>query len=158
VTDIVWFLLLDGIPGDSADAHHSAEIELDTLNWGASVDRPASTGAGSGTGRPRVHALHASARLGRSSPLLFLSTVREQHLRTAKVTGVLPGEHPRTYVELVLSDAVITAWSVSAEPGEVRDSLSLEFGTVSYTVRPQRPDGTPDEPVVAEWDLDAHRW
>jgi type VI protein secretion system component Hcp len=37
------------------------------------------------------------------------------------------------------------------------DQVAFDFGRIEVEYRPQRPDGTPDPPVKAGWDLKANK-
>ena len=49
---VAYFLKLDGIVGESKDAKHPGEIELESFSWGETVSIGGSSGAG-GRARPR---------------------------------------------------------------------------------------------------------
>ena len=47
------FLKLEGIEGESLDQNHKGEIELLSINWGATQSGTSGYGGGSGGGRGR---------------------------------------------------------------------------------------------------------
>ncbi len=55
---VAYFLKLDGVPGESKDAKHPGEIELESFSWGESNTGAAAGGGGGGAGKVQVEDLH----------------------------------------------------------------------------------------------------
>jgi len=77
------FLKLDGIKGESADAKHKGEIDIESFSWGMSQTGVSATGGGGGAGRVKVHDISFVKRTDASSPLLMLNCANGAHIKEA---------------------------------------------------------------------------
>ena len=83
-----FFLKLDGIPGESRDAHHKDEIDLESFSWGESHD-PGGGGGGAAVaaGKAQFEDLNVVMKLSKASPLLLLACASGQHIKGAVLTA-----------------------------------------------------------------------
>jgi type VI secretion system secreted protein Hcp len=155
------FLKIDGIPGESQDAQHKDEIELESFSWGETQPVPhAATGAGAGAGRVEIHDFHFVARISKASPKLLLACASGQHLRQATLTARKAGATPFEFLVVKLSDLLVTSYDVGGSAHQDAppvDQVSLHFAKIEVEYRPQKPDGSPDAPVKAGWDVANNR-
>jgi type VI protein secretion system component Hcp len=137
-----YFLLLNGIAGDSIDARHPKWIDVQSLSWGASL--PAVIGGssgGSGTGKASISELNVTTPLGSAGPIVFRTLATGQHVTTATLEGVSLKENLR-FLKVVLEDLLITSYATSAGvPGRPQDSLSIFFAKITYSFWPILPSG-----------------
>ena len=75
---VQYFLKLQGVEGESQDARHRDEIEVEAWTWGE-TNRSA-RGERRGAGRVTMGDLRFTARTGRASPKLFLACAAGQHI------------------------------------------------------------------------------
>ncbi len=150
---VAYFLRLDGIPGESKDAKHPGEIEVESFSWGETASIAATT-SGAGAGKVQVEDLHVTMATSKASPLLFLACATGQHLKTAVLTARKAGRAPLEFFVITLTDVLVSAYHVGG--GTVAgptDQLSLNFARVQIEYRPQKPDGSAETPVEAGWDV-----
>jgi hypothetical protein len=104
VAAVVYFLKLDGIQGESKDARHAGEIELESFSWGeANVGAGAAGGGGGGAGKVHVDDLHVVTRTSKASPALFLACASGQHFKQAVLTARRAGKAPQEFLVIRLS-------------------------------------------------------
>lgn len=147
------FLKIDGIDGESQDAKHKGEIEIESFSWGAS--RPAAaggTGGGGSTGRATMEDFTFTTPVTRASPKLFLACVENRRIKTALLTVRRAGAQQQDFLKVTMSDVQISAWKHAAAGELPMDQVSMDFGKVQIAYTGQRPDGTAGDTVTAGWD------
>jgi type VI secretion system secreted protein Hcp len=158
VAAVDYFLKVDGIPGESRDAKHKGEIELESFSWGetSSVSQP--TGAGGGAGKVEFQPLTVGMRLNKASPLLFLACAEGQHIKEAVLTVRRGGKAKQEFLVYTLEDVVVSSYQTGGTSGAVPvDSVSLVFARITIEYRPQKPSGQLDTPVKAGWDIQQNK-
>jgi type VI secretion system secreted protein Hcp len=68
-----YFLKIDGIDGESQDAKHKNEIDLESFSWGATQGGTMAFGGGGGAGKVQMQDFHFVMRVNKASPKLFLA-------------------------------------------------------------------------------------
>lgn len=150
----VFFLKLDGVKGESTDEAHPGEIAL--LTWGIGVSTSASplTTSGAGAGKSKPSDLTFVARTSIASPKLYQLVCTGKHLKSA-VLSVLHSGGGGQYLTITLTDVIVTAYRVA--PGESDgfpiDVADLSYAKVTYSYRPQLPNGSLGQAVVFGFDF-----
>ena len=152
---VAYFLKLDGIVGESKDAKHPGEIELESFSLGeANVVSGGGGGGGGGAGKVQIEDLHVVMAESKASPLLFLACASGQHLKQAVLTGRKAGRAPAEFLVIKLTDVLVSSYhtggGTAAAPA---DQVSLNFAKIELSFTAQKPDGSQDVPVKAGWDL-----
>lgn len=145
------FLKIDGIDGESLDAKHKGEIEIESFSWGASAPRAAGPGGG-GTGRVTMEDFSFTTPATRASPKLFLACVERRRIKTALLTIRRSGGQQQDFLKVTMNDVQISGWKQAADAELPMDQVSMNFGKVQIAFTGQRPDGTPGDTVSAGWD------
>jgi type VI secretion system secreted protein Hcp len=150
---VAYFLKLDGIVGDSRDARHPGEIELESFSWGE-TETVAAGGGGGGAGKVQIEDLHVVMKESKASPPLFLACASGQHLKQAVLTGRTAGTAPAEFLVIRLTDVVVSSYRTGGGTAAAPDDqVSLNFAKIEFAFTAQRPDGKPDVPVTAGWDV-----
>jgi type VI secretion system secreted protein Hcp len=148
-----YFLKIDGIPGESADAKHKGEIEVLSWSWGETHESAASPGGGAGAGKVAMTDLHVSANLSKASPQLLLACAAGTHIKGAVLTGRKAGKAQAEFLTFSLSDVLVSAYQTGGETAEAPlDSISLNFSKIEMTYREQTAKGSLGPPIRAGWD------
>ena len=88
-----FFLKLDGIPGESRDAQHKDEIDLESFSWGETNAGPAAeAGGGGGGGKVQFEDLNVVMKLNKASPLLLQACASGQHIKLRRPDGAAGGQ------------------------------------------------------------------
>jgi type VI secretion system secreted protein Hcp len=150
------FLKLDGIDGESTDAKHKGEIEIESFSWGATNSGSAAHGGGAGAGKVAMQDFSFTTRVSKASPTLFLACASGEHIKTAQLTARKAGKEQQDFLKITMSDVLVSGYKEegTSEGGAVPlDSVSLNFAAIQVEYRPQRPDGSLDAPTTAGWDV-----
>ena len=151
---VAYFLKLDGIVGESKDARHPGEIELQSFSWGETEVGSGAGGGGAGAGKVQIEDLHVVMAESKASPPLFLACASGQHLKQAVLTGRKAGNAPVEFLVIKLTDVVVSSYRTGGSTDAVPDDqVSLNFAKIEIAFTGQQPDGKPDLPVKAGWDV-----
>ena len=153
-----YFLKIDGIVGESVDAKHKGEIQLESFNWGE-AQQSAQAGSGAGAGKVQFRDFHFAMRTNKSSPQLLLACASGQHMKSAVLTARKAGKAPKEFLVFKFENVLVSSYETGATPVQPYpvDQISLKFGQITVEYRAQRPNGTLDAPVQASWDVVANR-
>jgi type VI secretion system secreted protein Hcp len=153
------FLKIDGIQGESMDAEHANEIDLDAFSWGETNVVSHTGGGGGGAGKVAMQDFRFTKRLDKASPVLFQACASGKHFAKAVLTARKAGEGQQDYLVITLSDVLVSSYQVGgAESGDAGvEETSLAFSRIVFEYRAQKPDGSPAPPVKAGWDLKANK-
>jgi type VI secretion system secreted protein Hcp len=150
---IQMFLQLDGIEGESSDAHHRGEIDITGWAWGLS-DSPSATGAGgAGAGKVSIRDIAIQKPMDLASPLLMAFAAEGRHIASGAITNrrTSGGE----FLVVRLSDIAITSVGETAahEANQVVETLTLAFGKVELDYRPTVVNGSLGPQKTFRWDV-----
>jgi type VI secretion system secreted protein Hcp len=148
-----YFLKIDGIDGESADAFHKGEIDVQSWSWAES--RPAS-------GNVAVSDFTFTTRLSTASPKLFLACAEGSHIKVAYLTARRPsaGAGGEYFLKYELSDVVVSSYQSggAAEAADAPlDQVSLAFAKIEVEYKEQRPDGTFGTELKVGWDVKTNK-
>jgi type VI secretion system secreted protein Hcp len=148
-----FFLDIDGIPGDSTDAHFAKTIEVLDWSWGASSSiSPTNVGSGARKSKARPFAFVAPSST--ASPRLFLASAKGTLIKSATLRA-RRFEQDLVYLTLQLKRVYVTSYQVAPGPS---DAFPLDVGQLEYTsaevsFTTQRDDGSPGRTVTAGFDF-----
>jgi type VI secretion system secreted protein Hcp len=149
-----YFLRIDGIAGESTDAKHKGEIDVQTWSWGESQAIAANPGGGgAGTGKVSMTDLHISANLSKASPQLLLACAAGTHIKSAVLTGRKAGKAQAEFLTFSLSDVLVSSYQAGGATAEAPlDSISLNFSKIEMTYREQTAKGSLGPAIRVGWD------
>jgi type VI secretion system secreted protein Hcp len=152
-----YFLKIDGISGDSTDAKHKDEIQLESFTWGETNSTTGGGGGGGGAGKVRMQDFSFTMRVNKASPQLMRACADGQRLKSATFTARRAGKGQQDFLVITLTDVAVTSY----QSGGITDTLpldqvSLSFSKIQVEFRPDT-DGTRDAPVKAGWDVQLNR-
>lgn len=153
------FLRIDGIAGESTDAKHKGELELQAFSWGETQSGSTAGGGGGGAGKVHVQDLHFSARMSKASPQLLVACASGQHLKSAVLTVRKSGKDQQEFLVVKLTDVLVSSYQTgdTADQGVPTDQVSLGFAQIVFEYRAQKPDGSLDAAVHGGWDVKANK-
>ncbi len=139
-----YFLKIDGISGESTDAKHKDEIEVESFSWGVSNTATAIGGGGAGAARPTFHDFAFTALVNKSSPNLFLKCASGQHIKQAVLTARTAGDKEQEFLKITLSDVLVSSYQGSGQT-EPTDAVALRYAGAQFRQGPpQKLTVTPD--------------
>ena len=150
-----YFLKLDGIQGESADAKHKGEIEVLSFSFGETVTVAGGSPRGGGAGKVQMTDFAFTAGTSKASPVLFQQCAEGRHIKQALLTLRKAGKGQLEYLKIKLEDILISSYAVAGAESEgiPHDAFSLNFKKISIDYRPQKPDGSLAAAVHGGWDL-----
>jgi len=150
-----YFLKIDSIPGESTDAKHKNEIDLQSWSWGESNAGKSDAGGGGGSGKVNMQDFHFTMRINKASPKLFLACASGQHIKEALLTCRKAGKDQQEYLKIKFSDLLIASYQTGGSGGDEvpLEQISFNFSKIEQTYAARKPDGTLDSPVVHNWSV-----
>ena len=155
-----WFLKLDGIPGESTDAAHKGEIDVESWSWGLSNSGSTSSGGGGGSGKASFKDFRFITRISTASPALFLACATGSHLREANLSGVRDVGKGKgiDFLKYKLRVVLVTSLDQGDSEADVpSQQFSLSFAKVEVSYFPQSASGKMGNPVTAGYDVKANK-
>lgn len=153
---IDYFLKIEGVSGESLDAKHKGEIDVEAWSWGeTNAVPPGAPGGGSGAGKVQMQDFNVTARTSKASPNLMLACASGKHFKSAVLTARKAGKPQAEFLTFSLSDVLVSAYQTGGAEGEVvpMDSVSLNFSKIQVEYKQQNPDGSLGASVKAGWDV-----
>lgn len=149
-----YFLKIEGVEGESTDASHKGQIEIDSFSWGVSNSGSMAAGGGGGAGKASFSDLHFTKTVDKSSPKLMEAVATGEHLRSVDLVVRKAGGEQLEYYKVTLQDVVISGYSTTGSSGEApSESISLNFSKIIFEYTPQNADGTAGAPLKTGYDL-----
>jgi type VI secretion system secreted protein Hcp len=154
-----YFLKIDGIEGESRDAMHKGEIDLESWSWGEAHAHPPGGGVGSGAGKVTMSDFSFTMKLSKASPNLFLSCAEGSHIKAAWLTARrAAGKATDYFLKWTFSDLLVSSYHTGAAAGEAPvDQVSFDFAKIEVEYKEQKPDGSFGVGFKAGWDLKTNK-
>ncbi|MEA3120842.1 MAG: type secretion system secreted protein Hcp [Paraburkholderia sp.] len=146
------FINIDGITGESQDAGHPDEIQVENWTWKLSQKSSMMSGSGGGAGKATVEDLVFFHNIDRASPNLMSYCLTGKHIRKAVLTMRKAGGIPFDFLRITMSDVIVTGVELSASYEQVR----LSFATVKQEYMVQNAQGGSRGVVTGTFDIKAN--
>ncbi|HEX5176968.1 MAG TPA: type VI secretion system tube protein Hcp [Chthoniobacteraceae bacterium] len=149
------FLKITDVKGESKDAGHGGEIEIESFSWGATQLGASSHGTGAGAGKVSMNDFHFVMRNNASSPTLFLFCANGKHLKEAKLTCRKAGGKQENFLVVTMSDVLISSYQTGGSNGsEVpMDQISLNYSKIEIDALAQDAKGITKSAGKKWWDM-----
>lgn len=150
-----YFLKIDGIEGESADAKHKNEIDLLSFSWGVSNSGTMAYGGGGGAGKASFNDFSFAMRVSKASPKLFLACASGQHIKSAILTCRRAGTEQQEYMIITMSDLLISSMQSSGGGGDdvPIEAISLNYSKIEISYAPQDAKGGLGSPIKTGWNV-----
>ena len=139
-----YFLKLDGIKGESADAKHKDEIDIEAFSWGMTQTGTAHTGGGAGAGKVSMQDFHFTMKLNVASPSLMQSCATGKHIKLGTLTARKAGKDQQEFLTIKMTDVLVSSYQTGGSEGSdvPFDQVSLNFAKVEVEYKRQKQDGS----------------
>ena len=153
------FAKIGTIKGESTDAKHKGEIEVQSWSWGVTQGGTIAHGGGGGAGKASFHDLNFTHRIDRASPLLMKACATGSHIPEATITVRKAGKGPQEYLIIKMSDVIITsvAMSVVGEEPTTAENVTIQAAKVDLEYRAQKADGSLEPGIHFKYDIKANK-
>jgi type VI secretion system secreted protein Hcp len=154
-----YFLKIDGIEGESTDAKHKAEIDLESWGWGATQSGTMQYGGGGGAGKVAMQDFHFVMRHSKASPKLMLACASGEHIKKATLTCRKAGKDQQEFMKIEFSDLLVSSFQTGGSANGIipTDQVTLNFAKIEHEYKEQSADGSLKGPVKAGWDVKANK-
>jgi type VI secretion system secreted protein Hcp len=150
-----YFLKIDGIKGESSDAVHRGEIDVESWAWGETQARPPEGGR---AGKVAMSDFSFTTKLSKAAPKLFLSCAEGSHIKAAWLTARRTAAKADYFLKWRFSDLLISSYQTGASSGEAPvDQVSFNFAKIEVEYKEQKADGSFGAGFKAGWDLNANK-
>jgi type VI secretion system secreted protein Hcp len=137
------------IKGESEDAKHKGEIDIESYQWGVTQGFDVNTGMATGKRQRQKFIFRMRSQL--STPLLLNACCTNEVLKTVVFTCRKAGGKQEEYMTWTLTNASIAEIKtgyVTQDQLIPHDELSLVFQKIELDYKPQKADGTLGSAVI----------
>jgi type VI secretion system secreted protein Hcp len=133
---------VDGIDGTSKVKDHDKWIECENLTWSVGRNIPTETGKTMDRTRDVVHAkeIVLKKKMDSSSARLFEAAAGTQGKKVDIHFLAGAGKEAPTYAEWTLENALISNYSINADPNDAMETISLNFTKIEVKSIEKGPD------------------
>jgi len=149
------FLQVEGVTGECAEAGHEGWIDVDSYQEGLQSASSAGFGGGGGLGTVSYSDFQVMCQLEKAIPNLMAGCADHKHYPKAKIHATKMGGDGKswTYLEVTLTDVVVTGISLSGAQGAMPSvNVSLAFSKIKTEYWEQTKTGGKGSSTNAEWD------
>ena len=155
-----FFIKFDGIKGESADAKHKDEIDVESWSWGETHPGTAASGGGGGAGKVSMQDFQFVMRLNRASPGLMKACATGQHIKTATLTARKAGKGQQDYLTFKFQDVLVSSFQTGGSEDSAflpTDQVSLSFAKLEVEYKPEKADGSLGSAIRFGYDLKTNK-
>ncbi|WP_144156174.1 Hcp family type VI secretion system effector [Paraburkholderia sp. BCC1885] len=147
------FIKIDGIAGESQDATHADEIEVNSWRWNMSQQSSMMSGSGGGAGKATIKDLEFIHQIDRASPNLMRYCLTGRHIPKVVLSTRKAGGVPLDFLKITMGDVVITGVEPIVTGGNYYEHVTLSFARVKNEYTLQSPIGGSAGTVTASFDI-----
>ena len=139
-----YFIKFEGIKGESADAKHKDEVDVESWSWGETHAGAHAAGSGASAGKVSMQDFHFVMKLNRASPSLMQACATGQHIKMATLTARKAGKGQQEYLTFKFHDILVSSFQTAGTEAEVVpvDQVSFNFAKIEVEYKRQQPDGS----------------
>ena len=155
-----YFIKFDGIKGESTDANHKDEIDIESWSWGASNAGTARAGGRASAGKVSMQDFHFVMKLNKASPALMRSCATGEHIKSATLSGRKAGKGQQDYLTFKFHDVLVSSYQTGGtERADVvpTEQVSFNFAKIEVSYKSQKPDGSLGTGDTFRYDLKANK-
>lgn len=149
------YLKIEGIDGNVESKGHEKWIECQSMQWG--VGRGISTRVGSGLDReasaPSISEVSVTKLMDQASPKIFTESCVGKSKKVELHLTKTGQDQIETFMEYILSDSLISGYSVSSGGDRPTESVSINFTKLEMKFVPWKDDHTKGSPIPASYDM-----
>jgi type VI secretion system secreted protein Hcp len=155
-----FFIKFDGIQGESTDAKHKDEIDVESWSWGETHPGSPGPGGGAGAGKVSMQDFQFVMRLNKASPRLMKACATGQHIKVATLTARKAGKGQQDYLTFKFHDVLVSSFQTGGSeeaPSSPTDHVSFNFAKLEVQYKPEKADGSLGAAVEFRYDLKANK-
>jgi type VI secretion system secreted protein Hcp len=155
MAQVDFFLKIDGIKGESHDAKHQGEIQVDSWSLSERQSGTMADGGGGGAGKVKMNDVSFTGKLSKASPRLWLACATGEHFKEAVLTARKAGKDQHDYLKVTFRELIISSYQTGGN-GSAKvpvESITLNFARMEFEYKEQSADGKVGAPVRTGFDL-----
>ncbi len=149
------YVKYEGIDGEATHDKHKKWLDVSSIQWG--VGRAISTPAGSTANReasePSVSEVTITKMMDCSSPKFFTESCVGAVGKKVEIHLVTTGSPGNTYAEYTLTNALVSAYSMSSGGDRPQESISISFTKMEYKFIPYDDKNKAGTPITVSYDI-----
>ena len=151
------YMKFEGIEGDVTAEGHKKWIDLNSMQWGVGrgISSPTGQAAEREASAPSISEVTITKMMDKTTPLLFTQSLIGDGKKVEIHLVKTYKDKLETYMEYVLTDTMISGYSVSSGGDAPSESLSLNFTKVEMKYHPHDSKGVAGSPIPAGYDIGA---
>src|SRR4051812_45696493 len=110
MSQVDYFLKLEGVEGEATADGHKGEIQLEAWSWGATNAGSQHAGAGGGSGKVAMHDLNFVMKNCKASPKLMIACATGEHLAKGVLSCRKAGGKQEDYLKIKLTDVLVSSF------------------------------------------------
>ncbi len=129
-----------GIEGDSTVKGFEKALDVTGYSLSAS-NAAAAAGSGSGAGKVSFQSLIITRQVDKASPILMRHMALGKVITNFKLSVLSPISGETPFIKIDLGSATIRSYQISSPKnvdGKATEQISVDFGTITFTVTPSR--------------------
>jgi type VI secretion system secreted protein Hcp len=149
------YLKYDGIDGEATHQDHQKWIDIQSLQFGfgRAISTPTGAAGNREASQPSVSEVVVTKMMDAASPKLFTEAVTGNAGKTVNIDLVSTGSPGNTYTSYTLTNALVSAYSVSSGGDRPSESVSISFTKIEYKLTPFDTANKAGTPVTVSYDL-----
>jgi type VI secretion system secreted protein Hcp len=138
------FLKLTDVEGESKDASHGAEIEVQSFSWGLTQSGTTHGSGGGGGIAMHVQDLSFTKLADKATPTLMKFCANGKHIAEGILTVRKAGETPQDFCIYTMKEIIVSSVQTggSGDAAQMHESASLNFAEVKVEYKKQEDDGS----------------
>ena len=145
MAQVDYFIKFDGIKGESTDAKHKDEVDIESWSWGETNAGSPRAGGGAGAGKVSMQDFHFVMKLNKATPSLMRACATGEHIKVATLTARKAGKGQLEYLTFKFQDVLVSSYQTGGTEQAAdlpTDQVSFNFSKIEVEYRQQKPDGT----------------
>src|SRR5262245_60011453 len=148
------FLDITDIPGESQAKGFEGKIQVLSYSFGGSQSGTAASGTGgAGAGKASFNDFTCSIFMSKATPLLMKACATGEHKKNAVLTVRKAAGDQEIFCEIKFETVMITSYVTGGSSEVPVETISFNYGKITYDYKPQADEGTVKAKVSAGYDL-----
>lgn len=151
------FLKINGVPGESADSKHKAEIDVLSYSFGITQTGTMSYGGGGGAGKANFGDFSFMMRMNKATPKLMQACSNGTHIPDAILVCRKAGDKQQEYMTYKFYDLLISSYQTSASSEEPTEAISFNYSKLEMDYKEQDSKGNLGGSTSYKYDIKANK-
>jgi len=153
MAQVDFFLKLEGVDGESEDAKHKGEMQLESWSWGETNRGTMDYGGGGGAGKVSMQDFTFVKKIDKGSPKLVEKCASGEHIQKATLIARKAGKEQQEYLKIEFTDCLVSSYQTGGSDVVPLDTISLNFAKIVLEYKEQKKDGTLGGGIKGGWDV-----